>query len=715
MPTDKATNGNRIARYFNRELSWLAFNRRVMEEAQNTHHPLLERVRFLAISDHNLDEFYMVRVAGLKSQVEAGIDTLSPDGLSPEKQLAAINQKASAMVALQSEIWATLAKDLAKHDIALVTPEQLKEGQKRALKKHFLTRIFPALTPLAVDPAHPFPFITNDGLAIVLKLFDLEDKTLQWALIPLPRKLERFIPIKNQPGRFILLESVVSLYLDELFPGYEVQGQGLFHLIRGSEMALDEEADDLIQMFKSALKQRRRGSITRLMVNEDMSPDMLSFVLDELQTADDDVFQVKGLMNLEDLEELVRLNRPELKFPLYTPRIPAPIKKVNGDIFEAIRHRGDIIVHHPYESFDVVVDFLEQAAEDPQVLAIKQTLYRTSKDSPIVRALIEAAEAGKSVAAVVELKARFDEAENIRLAEKLERAGVQVVYGFIDTKTHCKLSLVVRQEGENIRNYVHFGTGNYHPITAKIYTDLSLFTDDEVLARDAARVFNLLTGYAFPDNLRKLVIAPRQMQKKLLSLIQGEINHVKAGRPGTILAKMNALVDPKVIDALYKASQAGVHIRLVVRGICCLKPGVPGLSDNIQVTSIVGRFLEHARVVCFGNGYDLLSSTISSGLDPHHANPTLENMLAFISSADWMPRNFHSRVETLVPVDNLVVKALLFNVMQANLRDTLQSWRLDGTGVYHRLVAEGHGFGVHQYFMTHTSSSGLPGEGTSSS
>jgi polyphosphate kinase len=681
-------------RYFNREQSWLAFNRRVLEEACNPAHPLLERLRFLAISGGNLDEFFMVRVAGLKGQQLQDVEARSADGLTPGQQLAAIVEQADALMASQHAVWRDIRRELDGAGISVLASrslERLDDEQRAWLDTYFQEQLFPVITPQALDPAHPFPFMPNKGMAVMFDLVRRSDAEPIRELVMLPAAMPRFVRLPgSERASYVAIESILKRFSHMLFPGYDVLGAAEFRVLRDSDIEIEEEAEDLVRYFANAIKRRRRGRVIRLELETGM-PDGLAQVLrEELGGADTIITETGSFLGMSDLSLLADEDRPDLKFVPFTPRFPERIREFGGDCFAAIRSK-DIVVHHPYETFDVVLAFLKQAANDPDVVAIKQTLYRAGKQSAVISALIAAAEAGKSVTAVVELKARFDEEQNLQWASALERAGVQVVYGFIEWKTHAKVAMVVRRENGKFRTYCHFGTGNYHPITAKIYTDLSFFTADPRIGRDAARMFNYITGYVEPAGMEMVVLSPRALRERLLARIDAEIEHVRAGRAGSIWAKMNSLVDPIIIEKLYEASCAGVEIDLIVRGICCLRPKVPGMSENIRVKSVVGRFLEHSRIAAFGNGAPLPN----------------DGAVVYISSADWMPRNFDRRVEYLLPLENETVHdQVLDQVMVANLIDNEQSWELEADGSYVRDTPGEKPFNLHRYFMVNPSLSG---------
>ena len=685
-------------RFLNRELSWLAFNWRVLEEVDNPNVPLLERLRFLSISATNLDEFYSVRVAGLRELARAGSITPGIDGRGTTEQLEMIDTEARNLMAKQQAILAKLRVELATQNIHILNADQAIKD-RTYLQQLFLSDVFPVVSPLAIDPAHPFPFIPNAGFALALQLERKSDKRSLRALVPVPQQVNRFVRLPGDGYRYLPLEDLILMQLEQLFPGYKLKSHCAFSVLRDSDLEVEDEAEDLVREFEVALKRRRRGEVIRLKISTQAPKALRAAIMAEFSVTETEVIEVNGMLGLPDLKELVIDDRSNLLWPSFTPRIPERVSDHEGDMFAAIRQK-DMLLQHPYETFDMVVRFLQQAAHDPNVLAIKQTLYRTSKRSPIVEALCEAAEDGKSVTALVELKARFDEAANIRQSRRLERAGAHVVYGFMNLKTHAKISTVVRREGDRLVTYTHYGTGNYHPITARVYTDVSLFTCDAALGRDATKVFNYLSGNAQPKTLENIAISPLSLQSTLLERITVEASNAKDGKPAAIWAKMNSLIDADVIDALYAAGQAGVKISLIVRGICGLRPGVKGLSENIRVKSVIGRFLEHSRIVCFANGYGL-------------PGPSAR---VYISSADWMDRNLHRRVETLVEIKNATAKAqIVSQIMAANLADVAQSWVMQPDGSYTRATWPNgsFAFNCHRFFMENPSLSGRGSAGAS--
>ena len=697
----KGLNSVSPKRFFNRELSWLDFNYRVLEEAENDAVPILERIRFLSISGTNLDEFYGVRVAGWRQLLKTGVQRYSEDGKSPLDQLKLIDTKCRSLISYQDKVWTSLLKDLKSENIEVLNSLQLNDDEHRFLDAYFYSNVFSILSPLAIDPAHPFPFIPHSGLALALQLESNNDKSVLRALLPIPSQINRFIKLPSPASkhRYLMLDQLLLAKVSELFPGYRLNGHCTFSVLRDSDLEVEEEADDLVREFEVALKRRRVGDVVRLKLDTNSPIQLRALIMQYLGVSENEVVEVKGMIGLSNLNELVNISKKDLAWPKFNPRVPERVLDHEGNIFKAIKKK-DMLLHHPYETFETVINLLKQAAEDPNVVAIKQTLYRTSNESPIVDALCLAAENGKSVTALVELKARFDEAANIRQAKKLEKAGAHVVYGFIKYKTHAKISSVVRRENNKLVTYTHFGTGNYHPITAKFYTDLSLFTCDSSLGKDATKVFNYIGGYAQPENLDSLNISPLNLKSKILEMIKIEISNVRSGKRGEIWAKMNSIIDPEIIDSLYKASCLGVEISLIIRGICGVRPGIKGLSENIRVKSIVGRFLEHSRIICFGNGSSLPS----------------KNAKVFISSADWMGRNFDWRVETLVEIKNATVKKQVVNqIMAANLADTKQSWVLnfDGSYIRNSQTVNTSSFSCHKFFMENPSLSGRGSVGAS--
>ncbi len=677
-------------RYFNRELSWLSFNLRVLAEACNPDYPLLERLRFLSISGSNLDEFMMVRVAGLAGQVRRQIEEVSIDGMTPAQQLAAVRDAVTELETAQQDVWRELRELLAAEGIVLADGQRLEPAQARWLRDYFIEHVVPVITPQAIDPAHPFPFVANQGMGILFPLVRSDDGSAVMEMVLIPQALPRFIRLPGPQATYISIEDLLCRNATLLFPGFRVLGHGVFRVLRDSDLEVEEDAEDLVRYFRTAIQRRRRGRVILLQLQGGIDPAAEQLLREQLRLDHAMVLKTPGLIGIGGLAAMVEEDRPDLKFEPYSPRYPERIREHDGDCFAAIREK-DIIIHHPYESFEVVVDFLRQAASDPDVVAIKQTLYRAGKQSAVIAALIAAAEAGKAVTAVVELKARFDEEQNLHWASQLERAGIQVIYGFVEWKTHAKVSMVVRREGKVHRTYCHFGTGNYHPVTARTYTDLSFFTADPKAGRDAGKLFNFVTGYVEPKRTELLTLSPIGMREMLYDCIDAEAENARRGKPAAIWAKLNSLTDSRLIDRLYAASNAGVQISLVVRGICCLRPGVPGLSENIMVKSIIGRFLEHSRIWAFACGQALPSAKAK----------------VFISSADGMTRNLDRRVELLVPIRNRTVhRQVLDQVMVANLIDTEQSWILDQTGSYRRVGKVAEPFNLHNYFMTNPSLSG---------
>lgn len=683
-------------RYFNRELSWLFFNSRVLEEAQNPSVPLLERLRFLSISASNLDEFYMVRVAGLRTQVLAGMSEPSMDGVMPARQLEKIAKRVAKITKAQNSCWKQLRSKLKQEGIKVKSVSSLYPDEIAAMTEAYNSRVLPILSPLAIDPAHPFPFIPNLGFGVTVELKRSGESEPLFAIIPIPDHLPRFVELehsrKSKSRIYVSIEDLIAHFVADLFPDFSVVNQGYFRITRDSDIAIDEEAEDLVEHFEFLLKKRRRGRVIRLEMNSGIPETIRDFLIEGFECWNEDIQDTSDILGMASLSKLIGKTHPDLLFSPFQARFPERIRDYDGNCFAAIAAK-DILVHHPYEEFDVVVQFLEQAAIDPNVLAIKQTLYRTSDDSPIVKALIEAAERGKTVTALVELKARFDEESNMRWARDLERAGAHVVYGFVDYKTHAKVSLVIRQESDRLQTYTHLGTGNYHAQNAKIYTDLALFTADPVMGRDVGKLFNYVTSYSRPQGLEKLVVAPVGLRQEIMDSIDTEIALAKSGQPASLWAKMNSLVDKDIIDKLYEASNAGVQIDLVVRGICCLRTGIPGLSENIRVKSIIGRFLEHSRIICFGNGAPLPSTQAK----------------VYFSSADWMPRNLNRRVETLIPIEDPTVRRQVMDqIMVANLNDEANSWELKSNGKYERVTPANpeQAFSAHAYFMENPSLSG---------
>ena len=676
-------------RYFNRELSWLAFNERVLALAEDRTLPLAERLRFVSISADNLHEFFMVRIAGLRQLHQRGVHRVPVEDTEIEMLLSLLHQRSSALMDKQNRLLAALITAFRAENIFILDEAPNDSEDLEWLEMHFITNILPLLTPTTLDPAHPFPFFHNQGKGMLFELADTHKKRVHGVIL-LPENLGRFVKLPGNNLRFVLVEAVIKAFIGKIYTKHVLKSSSVFSIIRDSEIEIDDEANDLINEFETALRARKRGSVVLMTLTSDASASTLKLLCQAMAIGKDRCFGSDGPVSLNNFAELISYMPKHLLYPTFNPRIPQRIRDFDGDCFAAIRNK-DFVVHHPYESFEVVVRFLQQAARDPDVLAIRQTLYRTTPDSPIVRTLIEAAESGKSVTAVIELKARFDEKNNILLARDLERAGVHIAYGLTDLKIHAKMSAVVRRESGRLVTYTHLGTGNYHSITAKVYTDLSYFTCDRDVGRDVYEVFKYLTSHVHPEKLKKSFISPHQSMPRLSNLIDAEIVAAGEGKPSGIWVKCNAIVDRNLIDKLYEASCAGVKIEIIARGICCLRPGIKGLSENITVKSIVGRYLEHGRVYAFANGGKFGSS----------------KNLVFMSSADLMPRNLLRRVEMFVQLENPTVRKQVINqILTALLQDEKNSWFLMPDGSYRHPETGPDSFSAHDYFIANPSLSG---------
>jgi polyphosphate kinase len=676
--------------FFNRELSWLAFNERVLSLAEDDDKPLGERIRFLAISADNLNEFFMVRVAGLRQLVDRGFKRLPKDDVDIDQLLTQIMARSAKLMARQNQVLPELIGCLRDENIHVLSDIPDDEQDRLWLEDWFIDNVLPLITPTTLDPSHPFPFFHNDGKGMMLELTSPDSKPMQ-SVILLPANLPRFVKLPGDGLRLLLVEAVIRASIVKIYPRHQLVSAAMFSILRDSEIEIDDEANDLIHEFENALRARQRGNVVLLTLSKDAPKPIRRLLKSAMGIDENNFFNTDGPVALNNFSELLDYIPKHLLFPAFAPRFPQRIRDFNGDCFAAIRNK-DIIVHHPYESFEVVVRYLQQAATDPDVLAIRQTLYRTTSNSPIVKALIQAAENGKTVTAVIELKARFDERNNIQLARALGRAGVQVAYGLTDLKIHLKMSLVVRREHGKLVSYTHVGTGNYHPITAGIYTDLSYFTCDKDVGRDAYEIFKYLTSHVQPDKLKRSFVSPHQSFPQLRLMILAEIENCKNGLPSGIWLKCNSLVDHRLIELLYEASQAGVPIEILARGICCLRPGVAGLSETITVRSIIGRFLEHGRIYVFANGGEFLS----------------DKNTVMISSADLMPRNLRRRVECFMRLENPTIrKQVLHQIMVAHLRDEKNAWYLQPDGSYVHPQTDETSFSCHEYFMSNPSLSGL--------